>query len=114
MGGNPKEVQLNFFSQYCFFFRFFIVSPKDLVIASLYDADDRIDWLLSHDKFEKALEAVMTNNKVCKHTITDVGRVYLDHLLACGKYEKAGKLCLTILGQNKKLWEEEVTINNNN
>lgn len=79
----------------------------------MYDADDRIDWLLSHDKFEIALEAVtMSNNKVCKHTVTDVGRVYLDHLLACGEYEKAGKLCLTILGQNKKLWEEEVKYTN--
>ncbi|XP_043470755.1 vacuolar protein sorting-associated protein 41 homolog [Leptopilina heterotoma] len=89
--------------------RFFIVSPKDLVVASLYDADDRIQWLLEHRKFERALEAVTINGgKDCKHTQTDVGRVYLDHLLACEKYEKAGKLCLTILGQNKKLWEEEV------
>ncbi|XP_033218064.1 vacuolar protein sorting-associated protein 41 homolog [Belonocnema kinseyi] len=89
--------------------RFFIVSPKDLVVASLYDADDRIQWLLDHGKFEKALEAVTINGgKDCKHTKTDVGRVYLDHLLAEEKYEKAGKLCLTILGQNKKLWEEEV------
>ena len=78
-------------------------------MASLYDADDRIQWLLDHRKFEKALEAVTINGgKDCKHTQTDVGRVYLDHLLNSGKYEKAGKLCLTILGQNKKLWEEEV------
>lgn len=75
----------------------------------MYNADDRIEWLLSHGKFEKALEAVTVNSdKDCKHSLTDVGRVYLDHLLNCEKYDEAGKLCLTILGQNKKLWEEEV------
>ncbi|KAG7210413.1 hypothetical protein KM043_011945 [Ampulex compressa] len=90
--------------------RFFIVSPKDIVVASPYDADDRIQWLLSRGKFEQALEAVTTNNgKDCKkHTLVNVGRVYLDHLLACGKYDEAGKLCLKVLGKNKKLWEEEV------
>lgn len=89
--------------------RFFIVSPKDIVIASLYDADDRIEWLLSHGKFEKALEAVTENGgNNCKHSLTDVGRIYLDHLLNVEKYDEAGKLCLTILGQDKKLWEEEV------
>jgi len=38
----------------------------------------------------------------------DVGRIYLDHLLAREKYDEAGKLCLKVLGRNKKLWEEEV------
>ncbi|KAK0175633.1 hypothetical protein PV327_009369 [Microctonus hyperodae] len=90
--------------------RFFIVSPKDIVVASLYDVDDRIEWLLSHKKFEQALEAVTLNDgKDCKrHSLIYVGRVYLDHLLACGKYDDAGKLCLKVLGRDKKLWEEEV------
>lgn len=53
----------------------------------------------------------MNNGKNCKkYTLVDVGRVYLDHLLACGKYDEAGKLCLKILGKDKKLWEEEVGI----
>ncbi|CAK9833550.1 Vacuolar protein sorting-associated protein 41 homolog [Anthophora retusa] len=90
--------------------RFFIVSPKDIVVASLYDANDKIEWLLSHGKFEQALEAVTVNNgKDCKkYTLVNVGRVYLDHLLASEKYDEAGKLCLKILGKDKQLWEEEV------
>ncbi|XP_076655812.1 vacuolar protein sorting-associated protein light [Halictus rubicundus] len=90
--------------------RFFIVSPTDIVVASLYDADDRIEWLLSHKKFKQALEAVTINNgKECKrHTLVNIGRVYLDHLLACGRYDEAGKLCVKFLGKDKKLWEEEV------
>lgn len=80
-------------------------------MASLYDADDRIEWRLNHGKFEQALEAVTINNsKDCKkYTLVNVGRVYLDHLLACGKYDEAGKLCLKVLGRDKKLWEEEVS-----
>jgi len=35
-----------------------------------------------------------------------VGRIYLDHLSACEKYD--GRLCLKVLGRNKKLWEKEV------
>ncbi|KAI4491843.1 PREDICTED: vacuolar protein sorting-associated protein 41 homolog [Polistes canadensis] len=90
--------------------RYFIVSPKDVVVASLYDCDDRVEWLISHGKFEQALEAVSASNgKECKrHTLVDVGRVYLDHLLAHEKYDEAGKLCLKVLGRDKKLWEEEV------
>jgi len=37
-----------------------------------------------------------------------VGHIYLDHLSACEKYDEAGRLCLKVLGRNKKLWEEEV------
>lgn len=55
------------------------------------------------------MEAATSNvGKECKHSVTDVGRVYLDDLLSRKEFDKAGKLCLTILGQDKKLWEEEV------
>lgn len=32
--------------------RFFIVAPKDAVIASPYDVDDRIQWLIEHGSVE--------------------------------------------------------------
>lgn len=28
--------------------QYFIVSPKDIVVASLYENDDRIKWLIEH------------------------------------------------------------------
>lgn len=28
--------------------QYFIVSPKDIVVASLYEADDRVQWLIEH------------------------------------------------------------------
>lgn len=28
--------------------QYFIVSPKDIVVATLYETDDRVKWLLEH------------------------------------------------------------------
>lgn len=90
--------------------RFFIVSPKDIVVASPYDADDRIQWLIEHGKYEAAMDAVIKfeGKSLKKHNLFQVGRAYLDHLLSVSKFNEAGKLCLKILGNNKNLWEEEV------
>lgn len=29
--------------------KYFIVSPKDVVSASLYETDDRVKWLIEHE-----------------------------------------------------------------
>lgn len=29
--------------------KYFIVSPKDVVAASLYESDDRVKWLIEHE-----------------------------------------------------------------
>ena len=34
---------------------FFIVSPRDIVVGKPRDTDDRIDWLLQHDRFAEVL-----------------------------------------------------------
>ncbi|CAG2062815.1 unnamed protein product [Timema podura] len=90
--------------------RFFIVSPKDVVAASPYDADDRLQWLMDHCKYEAALEAVtqFEGRDLKRHTLVEVGRAYLDHLLAKNKFDDAGKLCLKIYGNNKLLWKDDV------
>ncbi|KAJ9598465.1 hypothetical protein L9F63_010861, partial [Diploptera punctata] len=90
--------------------RFFIVSPKDVVVASPYDADDRVQWLIEHCKYEAAMEAVtqFEGRDLKRHTLLQIGRAYLDHLLFEQKFDQAGQLCLKILGKDKRLWEEEV------
>jgi hypothetical protein len=35
-----------------------------------------------------------------RHTLLQVGRAYLDHLLFEQKFDQAGKLCLKILGES--------------
>lgn len=89
--------------------RFVVVSPKDIVVASPLDADDRVEWLTDHCKFEAAMEAVMNCGKeLRRNTPIKVGREYLNHLLFLQEYEEAGKLCSKILGRDKRLWEEDV------
>ncbi|XP_039275820.1 vacuolar protein sorting-associated protein 41 homolog [Nilaparvata lugens] len=81
--------------------QFVVVSPKDIILASPYNADDRVDWLLEHCKFEAAMEAVTSNSgSLMRHTILSVGRSYLDHLLSLNKYHQAAKLCVKILGNH--------------
>ncbi|XP_071450795.1 vacuolar protein sorting-associated protein 41 homolog isoform X2 [Hetaerina americana] len=91
--------------------RFFIMNPKDLIVANPCDADDHIQWLMEHSHYEMALEAVRGNDGRClpkRYNALSIGRAYLDHLLAENEFEKAGELCCKILGQDKILWEEEV------
>ncbi|XP_030754784.1 vacuolar protein sorting-associated protein 41 homolog [Sitophilus oryzae] len=89
---------------------FFIVAPKDVVIASPYDLDDRIQWFIQHNKFDEAMEIIMHNDgrNIHRHTIQSVGTDYLDHLLSRGMYDTAGQLGLKIFGRNPSLWEDQI------
>ncbi|CAH1107551.1 unnamed protein product [Psylliodes chrysocephalus] len=90
--------------------RFFIVAPKDVVVASPYDLDDRIQWFIQHNKFDDALDILMQNSTrdIQRHTVQSVGIDYLDHLLSRGMYDNAGRLGLRIFGQNPALWEDQI------
>uniref|UniRef100_A0A1Q3FE53 Vacuolar protein sorting-associated protein 41 homolog n=1 Tax=Culex tarsalis TaxID=7177 RepID=A0A1Q3FE53_CULTA len=86
--------------------QYFIVSPKDVVVASLYETDDRVQWLIEHGKFEQAMDVIAKNGG--KYSIVTVARLYLDHLLSLQQYDEAARLCLRAFQNDKQLWEEEV------
>ncbi|XP_066945060.1 vacuolar protein sorting-associated protein 41 homolog [Macrobrachium rosenbergii] len=88
--------------------QFYIVCPQDVVVAKPRSSDDRIEWLLEHEKFADALELVETSREVHRYNVLTIGRMYLDHLMAHGSYQEAAKLCTRILGSDKALWEEAV------
>ena len=54
-----------------------------------------------HSKYEAAMTAVtqFEGRDLKKHTLLQVGRAYLDHLLFEQKFDDAGQLCLKILGE---------------
>lgn len=88
---------------------FYIVSPKDLVLAKPRNIDDHIKWLIDHGKYEDALKAAEDNRKeVRRHNHQEIGRSYLKSLMEEGKYEAAAKVCVKVLDDDKKLWEDEV------
>uniref|UniRef100_A0A8C6V2V5 VPS41 subunit of HOPS complex n=1 Tax=Neogobius melanostomus TaxID=47308 RepID=A0A8C6V2V5_9GOBI len=88
---------------------FYIISPKDIVVAKERDQDDHIDWLLEKKKYEEALMAAEISFKnIKRHDIKKIGMSYINHLVKTGDYEGAARKCQKVLGKNMELWENEV------
>ncbi|XP_033639458.1 vacuolar protein sorting-associated protein 41 homolog isoform X2 [Asterias rubens] len=88
---------------------FYIVSPKDIVLARKRDMDDHVSWLMENEKFEEALAETKAHAKVLqRHKVLDTGMAYLNYLINEGEFEKAASMCEPILGKQKDLWEQEV------
>uniref|UniRef100_A0A8D2KVP4 Vacuolar protein sorting-associated protein 41 homolog n=1 Tax=Varanus komodoensis TaxID=61221 RepID=A0A8D2KVP4_VARKO len=88
---------------------FYIISPRDVVVAKERDQDDHIEWLLEKKKYEEALMAAEISQKtIKKHKIQDIGLAYINHLMEIGDYDLAARKCQKILGKNTDLWEFEV------
>ncbi|KAL4011310.1 hypothetical protein IC575_028364 [Cucumis melo] len=86
---------------------YYIVSPKDIVIAKPRDAEDHIAWLLEHGWHEKALEAVEAGQGRSE-LLDEVGSKYLDHLIVERKYAEAASLCPKLLRGSASAWERWV------
>ncbi|XP_027340722.1 vacuolar protein sorting-associated protein 41 homolog isoform X3 [Abrus precatorius] len=86
---------------------YYIVSPKDVVIAKPRDAEDHIAWLLQHGWHEKALAAV-ESDQGRSEILDEVGSRYLDHLIVERKYTEAASLCPKLLRGSVSAWERWV------
>ena len=87
---------------------YYIVSPKDVVLAKMRDEDDHVDWLLAHDRYDEALETVQSHAKELKrHNFQDISREYIKYLVEEGLYEDAAFQCSKSL-KTRPQWEEQV------
>uniref|UniRef100_A0A8C7WCE7 Vacuolar protein sorting-associated protein 41 homolog n=1 Tax=Oncorhynchus mykiss TaxID=8022 RepID=A0A8C7WCE7_ONCMY len=86
---------------------YYIISPKDIVVAKERDQDDHIDWLLDKKKYEEALMAAEISFKNIKRH-EKIGMAYINHLVEKGDYDTAARKCQKVLGKNMELWENEV------
>ncbi|CAN4098954.1 unnamed protein product [Withania somnifera] len=86
---------------------YYILSPKDVVIAKPRDVEDHINWLLQHGWHEKALEAVEANQGQSE-LLDEVGSRYLDHLIVERKYAEAASSCPKLLRGSASAWERWV------
>ncbi|CAA0813525.1 Vacuolar protein sorting-associated protein 41 homolog [Striga hermonthica] len=86
---------------------YYIVSPKDVVIAKPRDTEDHISWLLQHGRHEKALAAVEAGQGRSE-LLDEVGSRYLDHLIVERKYAEAASLCPKLLQGSASAWERWV------
>uniref|UniRef100_A0A8C1XJZ2 Vacuolar protein sorting-associated protein 41 homolog n=1 Tax=Cyprinus carpio TaxID=7962 RepID=A0A8C1XJZ2_CYPCA len=83
---------------------FYIISPKDIVVAKERDQDDHIDWLLEKKKYEEALMAAeISFRNIKRHDL-----VLDNNLDSLGDYDAAARKCQKVLGKNMDLWENEV------
>ncbi|OWA52572.1 Vacuolar protein sorting-associated protein 41-like protein [Hypsibius exemplaris] len=89
---------------------YFVVSPKDIVVAKPLDLDDVIDWLLERGKFDEAMTVATKDagRQITKHNIRDIGRRYLEYLRLRNDFEIAARICPKILGKDKNAWEEQI------
>eukprot|EP01088_Endostelium_zonatum_P016114 TRINITY_DN4223_c0_g1_i1.p1 TRINITY_DN4223_c0_g1~~TRINITY_DN4223_c0_g1_i1.p1 ORF type:complete len:1005 (-),score=309.56 TRINITY_DN4223_c0_g1_i1:127-3141(-) len=93
---------------------FYIVAPKDVVIAKPRDLDDHISWLIQQGSskrgtpaLEEALQVAKENESVMKrHTFLDIGEKLLNGLIAKGDFTHAASLTPTILKRDPTLWEK--------
>ncbi|KND01521.1 uncharacterized protein SPPG_03320, partial [Spizellomyces punctatus DAOM BR117] len=90
---------------------FYIVSPKDIVVAKPRDLDDHIEWLVERKRYEEALQAAEKagptyEGRLQVHSIVDIGRKYMDTLLDQGRFDEVASICPKILRANGELWEE--------
>ncbi|KAI1300179.1 Vacuolar protein sorting-associated protein 41 -like protein [Halotydeus destructor] len=92
---------------------YFVVCPKDVILAKPREEDDHITWLLERYRYAEALDAVQKNRSLRKYTVLDVGKKYLEHLMSDGEsssYNMAAEICPSILGDEKKNWEYAVNL----
>ncbi|KFM71721.1 Vacuolar protein sorting-associated protein 41-like protein, partial [Stegodyphus mimosarum] len=87
---------------------YFILSLKDFVVAKPRNEDDHIAWLLEHERYKEAVEAVSESKNLKKYSLLGVGNIYLDHLLELKQYNEAAALCAVIYGKDKEVWETGV------
>ena len=97
---------------------YYVVSPKDIVLACARDADDHVMWLLSKGRFEEALAECgiagwaaagdSQTRRLKASTLDEVGAAYLGHLLAQHEYERAAAMCPALLRGSTEAWERWV------
>lgn len=85
---------------------YFVVAPKDLIVATLCETDDRIQWLINHRRFDEALDAISAHGG--RYSLMSVVRLYVNHLLDGDRFDEAANVCRRWFGTEKELWEEEV------
>lgn len=87
---------------------FFVVSPKDVIVAKPRDQDDHLDWLLQHHQYEEALQVTLCGRDLKRHTLLGVGQRYLAQLVQEGQFARAGEVCRLVFGADRQLWEAQV------
>lgn len=96
-----------------------VMSPNGVVWVRKRDKMDRVAWLVERERYEEALaemermekegdylKSASGDGEVQIMSKDEIGRMYLSHLFKQKQYEKAAKLCPTVLASDGKAWED--------
>jgi len=86
--------------------QYFVVSPTAVAVGKPSGAQDRVAWLLEHERHEEALAIIGTGKAIDRVLVEDVSAQYLETLLGEGRFEEAAAACPRLLGGSAELWEE--------
>lgn len=94
---------------------YFVMSPKDIIVAKLQDADDHISYLLQKRDYRTAYDtAVKFEVELRKYKLRDIVELYLRHLLhEKHDFKEAAKLCPKLFGKDIVLWNTWVRVFSN-
>ncbi|RWS26604.1 vacuolar protein sorting-associated protein 41-like protein [Leptotrombidium deliense] len=90
---------------------YYIVCPKDVIVAKPREEDDHISWLLERNRFPEALEAARNSKNLKSHSVYKVGLRYIEYLLEQNNsscYKQAAQLCASIIDNDKSAWERQI------
>lgn len=89
---------------------YYVVSPKDIFVGMPRDQLDRVEWLLEHRRFGKALSIATVIRKKDPETWNKAVDRYMEHLISEKKIEEAASLCPELLGDDAVRWERYIYI----
>lgn len=89
----------------------YIVTPKDIVVASPRNVEDHIKWALEHDQYDQALEiAEHAEPPLSKERLQNLAERYLAHLVHDGEFIQAAGLCPRLLQYDAEMWSRWVLV----
>eukprot|EP01147_Barroeca_monosierra_P010563 gene10563-2687_t len=92
---------------------FYIVSPQDIIVGKPLTTDQRIEWLLKHERYEEATDiADAHHSELQQYTPTQVKESRISHLLKQGAFDQAAALTPIVFGTDVLLWEKWVELFN--
>ncbi|XP_049849429.1 uncharacterized protein LOC126318654 [Schistocerca gregaria] len=88
---------------------FWIISPRDIILARPLNFNDHLNWLIERKDYEKALQLVQSASSAGEidyqdFSLAEIGQRYLEHLLSSGRAQKAAEICPLVLGKDCDLW----------
>uniref|UniRef100_F1KSV0 Vacuolar protein sorting-associated protein 41 n=1 Tax=Ascaris suum TaxID=6253 RepID=F1KSV0_ASCSU len=85
---------------------YFLLGPNEFIQAQPCSADERVRWYVENDMLKEAVEyANMHESQLRELNALQIGKAYIDSLIAKGHYHEAASNLRTVCGRYKDQWE---------